>query len=50
MTFEGGQELHVLRGELPLDRSGEISLGRSRADNPEEVITFEYDRRSMYRI
>jgi class 3 adenylate cyclase len=50
VTLESGQELHVLRDELPLDRSGEISLGRSRTDAPAQAITFRYDRRSMYRI
>lgn len=50
VTLQGGEEVHVLRGELPLDSSGEISLGRSRAGRTEELISFKYDRRSMYRI
>ena len=49
VTVEGGEAVHVMRGELPLERSGEIRLGRPpSADGP--VITFEHDRRSMYRI
>ena len=50
VTFSGGEEVHVLRDDLPLDRSGEISLGRSRDGRTEGVITFNYDRRSMFRI
>ena len=50
MTLKDGEEVHVLRSEMPLDRSGELSLGRSRTEHPPEIITFEYDRRSMYRI
>ena len=50
VTLEGGREVHVLRGEMPLDRSGALCLGHSCADHAGEVITFEYDRRSMYRI
>ena len=50
VTFSGGEEVHVLRDDLPLDRSGEISLGRSRDGRSEGVITFNYDRRSMFRI
>ena len=50
VSFSGGDETHVLRGELLLDRSGELSLGRRRAEVTGETITFEYDRRSMYRI
>jgi predicted component of type VI protein secretion system len=50
VRLKGGDEVRVLRGEMLLDGSGELSLGRSRADNPDDVITFEYDRRSMFRI
>ena len=52
VTMKDGEEVHVLREDLPLDRSGEISLGRSRTQRSpdEELITFTYDRRSMYRI
>jgi adenylate cyclase len=49
VTLQGGEEVHVLHAEMPLDRSGELCLGRSRADSPREIVTFEYDRRSMFR-
>jgi adenylate cyclase len=50
VTLKDGEEIQVLNGDmLLLDRSGELSLGRSRADGPVDVITFEYDRRSMFR-
>ncbi len=50
VTLEGGEEVHVMRGDIPLDYSGEIRLGRPGSSNAGEVITFEHDRRSMYRI
>lgn len=50
VTLQGGEEVHILHGEMPLDRSGQLSLGRSGADNAGQIITFQYDRRSMYRI
>lgn len=50
VKFEGGAESHVLRGELLLERRGELTLGRSRAHGADEVITFGADRRSMFRV
>ncbi|HUP93806.1 MAG TPA: adenylate/guanylate cyclase domain-containing protein [Burkholderiales bacterium] len=50
VTLDGGPEVHVLRQDLPLDSSGEIALGRSRAANSDGLISFSYDRRSMYRV
>jgi len=50
VTLEGGEEVHVMRGEIALDHSGEIRLGRPRSSEAGEEITFEHDRRSMYRI
>jgi class 3 adenylate cyclase len=50
VRLKDSEEVYVLREEMLLDRSGELSLGRSRAQNPDDVITFEYDRRSMFRI
>ena len=50
VTLKDGEEIHVLRAEMLLDRSGELSLGRSRGDGAVDVITFQYDRRSMFRI
>ncbi|MGE5526403.1 MAG: FHA domain-containing protein [Rhodospirillaceae bacterium] len=45
-----GKETHVLRGELLLDDCGEISLGRRRGECAGDVLHFERDRRSMYRV
>ena len=50
VSLESGEEVHVLRGELLLDGSGSMSLGRSGRDGATEVITFRRDRRSMYRV
>ncbi len=50
VSLESGEEVHVLRGELLLDGSGAMSLGRSGRDGATEVITFRRDRRSMYRV
>jgi hypothetical protein len=50
VTFDGEEEVHVLRADLPLARSGQLSAGRSRDQGATEIVTFEYDRRSMFRI
>jgi pSer/pThr/pTyr-binding forkhead associated (FHA) protein len=50
VSLENGEEVHVLRRELVLDSSGQIRVGRSRQEQPPNVLTFERDRRSMYRI
>jgi class 3 adenylate cyclase len=50
VTLGSGEEVHVLRRELLLDGSGEIFVGRSRTERPAGVITFQPDRRSMYRV
>lgn len=50
VSLDSGEEVHVLRGELLLGGSGKIILGRSRDDEPREVISFSRDRRSMFRI
>jgi class 3 adenylate cyclase len=50
VSLESGEEVHVLRRELLLDGSGQICLGRSRSERPAEVISFERDRRSMFRV
>jgi adenylate cyclase len=50
VSLGSGEEVHVLRRELLLDGSGEICVGRSRVERPAGVITFEPDRRSMYRV
>jgi adenylate cyclase len=50
VSLESGEEVHVLRGELLLDSSGEISIGRSRIERSGQIIRFTRDRRSMYRV
>ncbi|HET6491466.1 MAG TPA: adenylate/guanylate cyclase domain-containing protein [Burkholderiales bacterium] len=50
VCLESGEEIHVLRSELLLDGVGQIILGRSRIEQPAEIIRFSRDRRSMYRI
>ena len=50
VALEGGEEVHVLRGELLLDGSGHIMPGRRRGERPQELIQFTRDRRSLYRI
>ena len=50
VSLESGEEVHVLRGELLLEGSGQITLGRRRVEHPIEIIRFARDRRSMYRI
>jgi len=50
VMFDSGEEVHVLRGEILLDASGKISLGRSIHDGASEIINFNRDRRSLYRI
>jgi class 3 adenylate cyclase len=49
VCHENGGEIHVLRSELLLEGAGQIILGRSRIEQPAEVIHFSRDRRSMYR-
>jgi class 3 adenylate cyclase len=50
VSLESGEEVHVLRRELLLDGSGQISVGRSRSERPPEMIHFTRDRRSMFRV
>lgn len=50
VTKDSGEEVHVLRGELLLDGSGKITLGRSASEGAIEIITYSRDRRSMYRV
>lgn len=50
VALNGGDEVHVLRGELPLEGAGEICVGRSRAQGAPYVIAFSRDRRSIFRL
>ena len=49
VTFASGEEVHLLRGEIVLEGSGEIRLGRSRDEVADSTIIFRRDRRSAYR-
>lgn len=51
VTFASGDEIHLLRGEIALEGSGEIRLGRSRAEHVEcTIISFQRDQRSRFRM
>jgi adenylate cyclase len=50
VTYESGEEVHVLRGELLLAGSGQLSLGCSAREAGEEAVTFMRDRRAIYRV
>ena len=50
VSLESGEEVHVLRRELLLDGSGQICLGHGRGEQPEEIVSFSRDRRSMFRV
>ena len=49
VTFASGDEVHLLRGEIILEGSGEIRLGRSRNENAQSIVLFKRDRRSQFR-
>lgn len=49
-TLASGDEIHLLRGETVIQGAGEIRLGRSRTEHVDDVITFQRDRRSQYRV
>ena len=49
VTFASGEEVHLLRGEIVLEGSGEIRMGRSRSDGTASTILFTRDRRSQFR-
>ena len=49
VSYENGNEFHVLRGEMMLEGSGEIRLGRSRSERAQSTILFTRDRRSQFR-
>jgi class 3 adenylate cyclase len=49
VTFASGDEIHLLRGEIVLEGSGEIRLGRSRTEGMDTVVLFQRDQRSRFR-
>jgi adenylate cyclase len=50
VTHDNGKEVQVLRGELLLEGSGQLALGRSAREGATDIITFARDRRAIYRI
>ena len=50
VTLDNGKEVQVMRGELLLEGSGQLALGRSARDGAMDVIRFERDRRAIYRV
>lgn len=50
VTLDNGKEVQVLRGELLLEGSGSLALGRSAREGAADLITFARDRRSIYRV
>lgn len=49
VIFASGDEVHLLRNEVLLEGSGEIRLGRGRAEGTNEPVLFKRDRRSQFR-
>ncbi|HTD91289.1 MAG TPA: adenylate/guanylate cyclase domain-containing protein [Burkholderiales bacterium] len=49
VTFASGDEVHLLRGEIVLEGTGEIRLGRSRREGVDSTVLFKRDRRSQFR-
>ena len=49
VAFASGDEVHLLRGEIVLEGSGEIRLGRSRMEGADSTVLFRRDRRSQFR-
>ncbi len=49
VTRASGEEIHVMRREIMLEVRGEIRLGYSKSERPEPFISFNRDRRSIYR-
>jgi len=50
VTLDNGREIQVLRGEMLLEGSGQLALGRSMNDGATDIVTFERDRRAIYRV
>jgi adenylate cyclase len=47
VTLDGGEELHVRRDRLLIERSGRFALGRSLREGATGVIVFTRDRRAL---
>jgi class 3 adenylate cyclase len=50
VTLDSGREVQVLHGELLLEGSGQLALGRSAHGGATDLITFARDRRAIYRV
>ncbi len=50
VTLDNGRQARVLRGELLLEGSGQLALGRSMSEGATDIITFARDRRAIYRV
>ena len=50
IAFDGRPEVSVLRRDVLLGGAGKISVGRAFAEDPQHVIMFSYDRRSLFRV
>lgn len=50
VSLDGDKEVQVLRGELLLEGSGSLALGRSAREGAADIIAFERDRRAIYRV
>ncbi len=46
VTLEGGEEIHLRRQELMLERSGSFALGRSASEGKPGLVVFTRDRRA----
>ena len=50
IAFDDRPEVSVLRRDVLLDGAGKISLGRAFQEDPQHVIEFSCDRRSLFRV
>ena len=50
IAFDGRPDVSVLRRDVLLGGAGKISVGRAFAEDPQHVIMFFYDRRSLFRV
>lgn len=50
VTLDNGREIQVLRGEMLLEGSGSLALGRSVNDGATDIVSFARDRRAIYRV
>jgi class 3 adenylate cyclase len=46
VTLEGGEEIHLRRQELMIERSGSFALGRAAGEGKPQLVVFTRDRRA----